>query len=45
MEQFVDLAAMSMSGSLMPSIPVQVLLKYNPAKLTIVYHFENKEND
>ena len=36
---------MSMSGSLMPSIPVQVLLKYNPPKLTIVYHFENKEND
>lgn len=43
--QFVDLAAMSMSGSLIPSIPVQVLLKYNPPKLTIVYHFENKEND
>ena len=34
-----------MSGSLKPSIPVQVLLKYNPPKLTIVYHFENKEND
>lgn len=34
-----------MSGSLMPSIPVQVLLKYNPPKLTIVYHFENKENE
>jgi len=29
----------------MPSIPVQILLKYNPPKLTIVYHFENKEND
>ena len=34
-----------MSGSLTPAIPVQVLLKYNPPKLTIVYHFENKEND
>ena len=34
-----------MSGSLMPSIPVQVLLKYNPPKVTIVYHFENKVND
>ena len=34
-----------MSGSLMPSIPVQVLLKYNPPKMTIVYHFENKENE
>ena len=22
-----------------------MLLKYNPPKLTIVYHFENKEND
>ena len=36
---------MSMSGSLMPSVPVQVLLKYNPPKLTVVYHFENREND
>jgi len=34
-----------MSGSLTPAIPVQILLKYNPPKLTIVYHFENKEND
>ena len=34
-----------MSGSLTPSVPVQVLLKYNPPKLTIVYHFEHKEND
>jgi len=43
--QYVDLAALSLSGSLMPSVPVQVLLKFNPPKLTIVYHFENKEND
>ena len=43
--QFVYLAAMSLSGSLMPSVPVQVLLKFAPPKLTIVYHFENKEND
>jgi|APSaa5957512535_1039671.scaffolds.fasta_scaffold50995_3 hypothetical protein len=43
--KFVDLAALSMSGSLTPAVPVQVLLKYNPPKLTIVYHFENKEND
>jgi hypothetical protein len=41
----VDLAAMSMSGSLVPSIPVQILLKYKPPKLTIVYHLEHKEND
>ena len=44
-KQFVDLAALSMSGSLTPSIPVQVLLKYSPPKITIVYHFENKVND
>ena len=36
---------MSMSGSLTPSIPVQVLLKYAPPKITVVYHFENKVND
>ena len=36
---------MSMTGSLKPSVPVQLLLKYNPPKLTIVYHFETKEND
>jgi hypothetical protein len=34
-----------MSGSLFPSVPVQVLLKYNPPKLTVVYHFEQKENE
>ena len=34
-----------MSGRLIASVPVQVLLKYNPPKMTIVYHFENKEND
>ena len=34
-----------MSGTLDASVPVQVLLKYNPPKMTVVYHFENKEND
>ena len=34
-----------MSGSLKPSVPLQLLLKYNPPKLTIVYHFESKENE
>lgn len=34
-----------MSGSLMPSVPVQLMLKYDPPKITIVYHFENKEHD
>mmetsp|Transcript_41365 Transcript_41365/g.63047 ORF Transcript_41365/g.63047 Transcript_41365/m.63047 type:complete len:113 (-) Transcript_41365:1213-1551(-) len=43
--QFVDLAKLSMSGSLMPSVPEKVLLKFNPPTLTIVYHFEHKENE
>lgn len=43
--QYVDLAEMSMSGTLRPSIPVQILLKYAPPKLTIVYHFENQDHE
>ena len=43
--QFVDLAALSLSGSLVPSVPTQLLLKYNPPKLTITYHFEQKQNE
>lgn len=39
--KFVDLAYLSMSGSLMPSVPTKLLLKYNPPKLTIQYYFEN----
>ncbi len=41
----MDLAALSLSGSLMPSVPTQLMLKYDPPKITIVYHFENKEHD
>jgi hypothetical protein len=41
----VDLAALSMSGSLMPSVPVQLMLKYDPPKISIVYHFEHKQNE
>eukprot|EP00352_Strombidinopsis_acuminata_P000685 CAMPEP_0176345936 /NCGR_PEP_ID=MMETSP0126-20121128/5851_1 /TAXON_ID=141414 ORGANISM="Strombidinopsis acuminatum, Strain SPMC142" /NCGR_SAMPLE_ID=MMETSP0126 /ASSEMBLY_ACC=CAM_ASM_000229 /LENGTH=53 /DNA_ID=CAMNT_0017693201 /DNA_START=78 /DNA_END=239 /DNA_ORIENTATION=- len=33
-----------MSGSLVPSVPVQVMIKYSPPKITIVYHFENMSN-
>ena len=29
----------------MPSIPVQLLLKYTPPTITIVYHFEDKEKE
>ena len=43
--KFVDLAALSLSGSLVPSVPTQLMVKYNPPKLTIVYHFEQKTND
>ena len=43
--KFVDLAALSLSGSLVPSVPTQLMLKYNPPKMTIVYHFESKSND
>lgn len=43
--KFVDLAALSMSGSLMPSVPVKLLLKYNPPKLTIWYHFEHDDRE
>jgi len=39
------LAALSLSGSLVPSVPTQLMLKYNPPKMTIVYHFEQKSND
>lgn len=45
MQKFVDLAAMSLSGSLIPSVPTQLMLKYHPPKITIVYHFEQKFND
>lgn len=38
--QFVDLAALSMSGSLVPSVPTQIMIKHSPPTLTIVYHFE-----
>lgn len=43
--KFVDLAALSLSGSLVPSVPTQLMVKYNPPKLTIVYHFERKSNE
>ncbi len=43
--KFVDLAALSLSGSLVPSVPTQLMIKYEPPKLTLVYHFERKSND
>jgi len=44
-KDYVDLAAMSMTGSLKPSIPVQLLVKFKPPKITVVYHFENSEKE
>jgi non-homologous end joining protein Ku len=41
----VDLAALSLSGSLVPSVPTQLMVKYNPPSLTVLYHFEQKSND
>lgn len=44
-QKFVDLAALSLSGSLVPSVPTQLMVKYNPPKITIVYHFEQRSNE
>ena len=41
----MDLAALSLSGSLVPSVPTQLMLKYDPPKMTIIYHFEQRKND
>lgn len=38
--KYVDIAALSLSGSLVPSVPTKVMLRYDPPKMTIVYHFE-----
>lgn len=38
--KFVDLAALSLSGSLVPSVPTKLMLKYNPPTLTVTYYFE-----
>lgn len=43
--KYVDLAVLSLSGSLVPSVPTKLLLKYNPPKITITYHFEQKPNE
>ena len=39
-QKYVDLAQLSLSGSLVPSVPCQLLLKFNPPKMTLVYFFE-----
>ena len=42
--KFVDLAALSLSGSLVPSVPTQLMIKYDPPKMTMVYHFQDRSN-
>ena len=29
----------------MPSVPTQLMIKFDPPKITIVYHFEDKQHD
>lgn len=29
----------------MPSVPVQLMLKFDPPMISIVYHFEHKQNE
>ena len=41
----MDLAALSLSGSLLPSVPTQLMVKYSPPKITLVYHFEKRSNE
>ena len=44
-QKYVDLAALSLSGSLVPSVPTQLMLKFDPPKMTLIYHFEKRKND
>lgn len=43
--KWIDLEALSMTGSLVPAVPFQLMVKYNPPKITLVYYFEKKENE
>lgn len=43
--KYVDISALSLSGSLVPSVPTRILIRYEPPKMTIVYHFEEKDQD
>lgn len=43
-QKYVDLTLLSLSGSLMPSVPCQLLLKFSPPKMTLVYHFEENSH-
>jgi hypothetical protein len=41
----VDLAELSLSGSLVPSVPTKLAIRFQPPTMTIVYHFEQNSND
>ena len=41
----MNLAELSMSGSLRPAVPIQLLLKFDPPKITMIYHFENNRDE
>jgi hypothetical protein len=43
--KFVDLASLSMTGSLMPCVPLKFCLKFSPPKITMVYHFLKNEKE
>ena len=43
--KYVDLAELSLSGSLVPSVPTKLALRFDPPMMTIVYHFEKSSND
>ena len=41
----MDLAALSLSGDLVPSVPTQLMIRYDPPTITIVYYFEQAKKD
>jgi hypothetical protein len=43
--KYVDIAALSLSGSLIPSVPTKIALRWSPPLMTLVYHFENKPDE
>lgn len=43
--KYVDLAELSLSGSLVPSVPTKLAIRYNPPMMTIVYYFEQQNDE
>ena len=43
--KFIDLLEMSRLGTLQPPCPSKFMLKYNPPKISLIYHFEHKPDD